>query len=150
MLIITNISLICWALYFFAYVFIVIPIISSFFKINIIKITEINKNKTRIFNKYLLICIILSLGGLPPFLGFSIKLSAIIIRIKLFSLSILIILISSSLVSLFYYIKLFYNISISSTSEVKITVTHKTSPANKIIILSTLGNLTMSIIVLLI
>jgi len=150
LLTINYMSVIFWAVYFFLYVFIVIPIITSFFKLNLTKITEINKAKISFLRKNTLIFIILSLGGLPPLLGFTAKLYTITLRIKFFPLIILIIIISSSLISLFYYIKLFYTLSIGNLNSVKIKLTGRTSTSNTIIIISFMGNLVISLIVLLI
>jgi len=131
------------------YVFIVIPIISLLFKINLNKITEINKTKFSPLSKNILIFSFLSLGGLPPFLGFTAKLAAILASIKLIPLIILLILITSSLVSLFYYTKIFYNLSINTKYSFKASLTHKIIFKNKIILISSIGNFIISLIVLL-
>jgi hypothetical protein len=65
-------------------------------------------------------------------------------------LSIIIFIISSSLISLFYYTKLFYNLSVGSRSRIKINIFNENSTSNYIIVVSSTGNLIISIIVLLI
>lgn len=149
-IIITSISLSNWALYFSLYVLIVAPIVASFFKINLSKVTEIYKTKISPINKNIFIFLILSLGGLPPFLGFSAKLTAIIIGLKIFSVLILLILITSSLVSLFFYIKIFYNLSINSSMETKINLNRETLSPNIMLPISIGGNIVISTVVLLI
>jgi NADH:ubiquinone oxidoreductase subunit 2 (subunit N) len=148
-LIITYMSLALWLIYFIIYVYIVTPIIIIVLKNNISKITEINASKTSVLNKNLLIFIVLSLGGLPPFLGFSAKIVAILTGIKIFSFIILLILISSSLISLFFYTKLFYNLTINSMPELKILVRKKNSLFSIFLITPIIGNLILSLLVLL-
>lgn len=132
------------------YVSIVLPIIFFLSKLNLNKITEINKTKTSSFNKNILIYIFLSLGGLPPFLGFTAKLLAIVSRIKLVPLILLIVIVVSSLVSLFYYSKIFYNMSINTKLGFKINTRTEFIFKNKLILISCVGNLIVSLIVLLI
>jgi NADH:ubiquinone oxidoreductase subunit 2 (subunit N) len=145
-----SVSSLSWRFYFMIYSILLIPIITTFFSTNIIKITEINKTKIPVIEKNILTFLILSLGGLPPFLGFTAKLTAIIILIKTFPLIILIILISSSLVSLFFYLKIFYNLAATSSIETKINQTKFKSTTLKLITVALTGNLIISSIVLLI
>jgi len=51
----------------------------------------------------------MSLGGLPPLIGFLAKLSALTLIIEFLTLIPLIILIVRSLISLYFYIKIIYN-----------------------------------------
>lgn len=62
---------------------------------------------------------VMSLGGLPPFLGFLRKIIALTILIKLFNVFSVIFLISSSLVSLFFYTSMFYKLTLNDSPSHK-------------------------------
>lgn len=63
---------------------------------------------------------ILSLGGLPPIIGFYAKLTALIFLLKSKIGPILLIILGSSLVSLFYYLKITYSLLIIKSLRIKI------------------------------
>jgi len=150
LLILRIISLAYWSIYFLIYSIIVMPIISMFAYNNLTKTSEIFKTKTPNLNKNILTLIILSLGGLPPLLGFSAKLIAINIAITSFPLIIIISLISSSLISLFFYTKIFYNLTVRTNLELKINLNPTKNNFSKILIISIIGNMIISLLVLLI
>nr|YP_009480267.1 NADH dehydrogenase subunit 2 [Navis striatus]AIZ58458.1 NADH dehydrogenase subunit 2 [Navis striatus]AIZ58471.1 NADH dehydrogenase subunit 2 [Navis striatus]AMX74125.1 NADH dehydrogenase subunit 2 [Navis striatus]QLD97024.1 NADH dehydrogenase subunit 2 [Navis striatus]QLD97037.1 NADH dehydrogenase subunit 2 [Navis striatus] len=95
-----------WTMYFFMYSFIIITLIFFLFK------TEMSYiNQTNFFldfsKKISLITILMSLGGMPPFLGFLMKWMSI----KIISMSnpiFLFFLIPSSLLNLFFYSRIMY------------------------------------------
>nr|UZN43777.1 NADH dehydrogenase subunit 2 [Ixodes acutitarsus] len=93
-----------WMMYFFIYILILMKIIYLLKKNNIMSIININSIKFSNFKKMYLFSLFLSLGGLPPFLGFLTKWISIILIIKNFPL-ILMFLISSSLINLYFYIR---------------------------------------------
>jgi len=146
-LLITYISIKHWTIYFLIYFVTLAPIIIFITQFNLIKVSEIYSLNISIWTKLSLSTLMLSLGGLPPFLGFSAKLIALIARAKIISPFILFVLISSSLVSLFFYLKLFFNnltnISISSK------INFNRLKFNTTIIFIILGNLLLSSMVLL-
>jgi NADH-ubiquinone oxidoreductase chain 2 len=78
---------------------------------------QLSKNKLNSPEKITIIFNIISLAGLPPFLGFSAKLLVLFKIIKILGAGILIILVISSLVSLFYYLKLFFNLLINNKTR---------------------------------
>lgn len=149
MILISSISTVFWILYFIVYRISTIPIVLFFNKYSSSNITEINKFKINPTNKILLISLILSLGGLPPFLGFSAKLFTIILRIKIFPIFLIIILISSSLVSLFFYTKIFFNVTTLNSNSKKIILLRGEEGVNRLILILILGNLIISFLVLL-
>lgn len=147
-LIVVSIYLNYWMLYFLVYTLTIAPIIIYIRSLNFKKIKEINSSKINFNSKIILRILILSLGGLPPFLGFTAKLSALIAGIQIFPLVVILSLISSSLISLYFYRKIFFNALTGRNPEKKI---FKNNNKNKnFIIYSMLGNLIISIIVLLI
>lgn len=107
-----------WIIYFFIYILILIKIIYLLKKNNIISIININSIKFSNFKKISLFSLFLSLGGLPPFLGFLTKWISIILIIKNFPL-ILIFLISSSLINLYFYIRSLFPLIININIFIK-------------------------------
>nr|BEI62451.1 NADH dehydrogenase subunit 2 [Ixodes nipponrhinolophi] len=93
-----------WVTYFIVYTLILMKIISLLKKNNSLFIMNSNSMKMTMFSKILLFSFFLSLGGLPPFLGFFTKWVAVIYISKNLSI-IIIILIISSLINLFFYMR---------------------------------------------
>lgn len=91
-----------WLIYLIVYSIILIKITNILNKNNLLSIINLNSIKVSLPNKIYLFSLILSLGGLPPFLGFFIKWVSVILILKNFIL-ILLVLISSSLVNLYFY-----------------------------------------------
>nr|YP_011021911.1 NADH dehydrogenase subunit 2 [Argas vulgaris]WQM44078.1 NADH dehydrogenase subunit 2 [Argas vulgaris] len=95
-----------WLVYFLVYSFIIITFVFFVSKLNISFLTQINfLNEPSM--KISLIVTLLSLGGLPPMLGFLVKL----LSIKMIVISmpmILLFLIPSSLLNLFFYLRVLY------------------------------------------
>nr|YP_011014758.1 NADH dehydrogenase subunit 2 [Ixodes crenulatus]WQB40569.1 NADH dehydrogenase subunit 2 [Ixodes crenulatus] len=96
-----------WVVYFIIYTLILSKIVSLLSKNNSSFIMNLNSMKMTMFSKILLFSFFLSLGGLPPFLGFLTKWVTIIFISKIFPI-ILIILIISSLMNLFFYMRSLY------------------------------------------
>jgi len=134
-----------WAKYFLIYTIITIAIILIliFNRINRIKKIIIFHGDKLIKIRFL--TIILSLGGLPPFLGFLAKfIAARNLIYNIFSWIILFILICASLIALFFYCKLAY-ISLI-TSNIKINFIKKTTPNKKLITVWVYLSITLNII----
>lgn len=147
-LILASLSLKYWTAYFLIYIFVLTPIIFSLNFLNLKKIKEINSSKIRFKRKIILSTLILSLGGLPPFLGFIGKLFALAVAIKIFPILVLVSLILSSLISLYFYTKLFFNLLTTRSPEKIINTADKNHM--KFIFVSLTGNLILSSLVLLI
>nr|AMM04654.1 NADH dehydrogenase subunit 2 [Folsomia candida] len=148
MLMLASLSLKFWTFYFLIYFFVLSPIIFAMNFLNFKKIKEINSSKINLKTKLMLSTLIMSLGGLPPFLGFLSKLIALTVAVKTFPMVIMITLVASSLVSLYFYTKMFFNSLTASLPEKKISSSEK--KINKFIIFSLAGNLILSNLVLLI
>nr|WKW95264.1 NADH dehydrogenase subunit 2 [Ixodes vespertilionis]BEI62425.1 NADH dehydrogenase subunit 2 [Ixodes fuliginosus] len=93
-----------WVVYFIIYTLILMKIIYMLKTNNSLFIINSNSMKMTMFSKILLFSLFLSMGGLPPFLGFFTKWLAIMYILKIFPM-IIIILITSSLINLFFYMR---------------------------------------------
>lgn len=114
------IKLQAWVNYFLVYCTLSLCIIFSIKKSGIKKITDMTEWHTESYNKKILIFNIFSLAGLPPFLGFIVKMSAIIFIIKMQMPLLLLTLILSSLLSLYFYYRITYSSSIRSGKSKKL------------------------------
>nr|QQV73461.1 NADH dehydrogenase subunit 2 [Anthomyza sp. DY-2021] len=98
-----------WIFYFLMYSFLTFSIIFSF---SIFKLNHINQLLSLHFNsielKYMLFFNFLSLGGLPPFLGFIPKWYVIQMLIAQSQILLLTIMVMMALVTLFFYLRLCY------------------------------------------
>jgi len=147
MLTVIQFSTSYWLIYFFIYVFISITLISCFWGSNIQSSSQINSSNWNTTTKSNFYLSLVSLGGLPPFLGFRAKISALCLIIYNTNLILIFIIIISSLVSLFYYIQLIYNLIMNSTEKNKILSNINNNLNNKILFsVSLLGNVLIPII----
>nr|YP_009185788.1 NADH dehydrogenase subunit 2 [Atrecus affinis]ALO70357.1 NADH deshydrogenase subunit 2 [Atrecus affinis] len=112
---------IIWIIYFFIYTMISINIILIFMKFNIFYIKQlfISMNNNLMF-KFFFMFNFLSLGGLPPFIGFFPKWLIIqnLINNHMFFMTFLMIMLT--LMTLFYYIRLIFSMLIINMNEIKI------------------------------
>jgi NADH:ubiquinone oxidoreductase subunit 2 (subunit N) len=99
--------------------------------------------------KTCLLLTMLSLGGLPPFLGFYAKLYVIIIILNQTIISLLIVLLAGSLVSLFYYLKVSYNTLIAQSQALKLAPSLAPHKEIKTFVIITLGITILPLVVLL-
>nr|WEF75040.1 NADH dehydrogenase subunit 2 [Amblyomma cajennense] len=94
-----------WLTYMLIYSSLIFKISSNFEKMNSLSMSSMFINNKKYYWKISIITLMLSLGGMPPFLGFYIKLSSIIILINNFN-SIIGILIMSSMINIFFYLRI--------------------------------------------
>lgn len=94
-----------WISYIIVYFLIINSILRFLKKNKIISLNGLIRNKFSINEKIRIIISIISLGGIPPFLGFVIKFISIILIIK-YSIIVIIILILSSLINIYIYIRI--------------------------------------------
>ena len=104
-----SIRIVYWLGYFIIYSFISFSILLFFIKNNIEKTREIFSTSDSGFSKVTLIFNTLSLGGLPPLLGFAAKLNIIILTLEKTLTLVFIPLILRSLISLFFYTRVIYS-----------------------------------------
>nr|BDI12967.1 NADH dehydrogenase subunit 2 [Abarenicola claparedi oceanica] len=131
-------------MYFATYIVMLTPIMltlwSSHLKAN-------NQPSTNLLMKPSLMILLLSLGGLPPLLGFFPKLLVLYSLINLNMFPLAIILIMGSTINLFYYMKIFYS-SFFTSNLPHLTFTPQNKNMPTLIIMSTLSTMTGSIILL--
>lgn len=103
-----------WLNYFTIYRFLSLCIIFSLQDLPIKKISQITIMPINSFIKIIFSLNMLSLGGLPPLLGFLAKLSilSLLLHLNLFILALIFVL--SSLASLYYYLRILYSFLITS------------------------------------
>lgn len=119
-----------WFVYFFIYTFLSFSIILFFFSNQIYFINNVFSRSDSFFNKTILTLNLLSLGGLPPLLGFSAKLRIIIISLKINLLIIFIPLILRRLISLFFYFRVIYSNFIFSNPVISIKIPNSNKTIN--------------------
>nr|QXM16857.1 NADH dehydrogenase subunit 2 [Neoneuromus niger] len=99
-----------WIMYFLIYVFLSISIISIFMNFKIYHFIQINSHlKSSNMMKFFLFSNLLSMGGLPPFLGFLPKLIVIQNLIKINDFFMIFIMVMAALITLFFYIRISYS-----------------------------------------
>uniref|UniRef100_A0AAT9FFG5 NADH-ubiquinone oxidoreductase chain 2 n=1 Tax=Haemaphysalis megaspinosa TaxID=1155002 RepID=A0AAT9FFG5_9ACAR len=105
MIILMTISSNFWISYMIIYFLMINSIVNFLKKNKITTISEMTSNKISINEKISIIISIMSLGGMPPFVGFMIKFIAIMLIIK-YSIIVMMILIMSSLINIYIYIRM--------------------------------------------
>nr|WNS59306.1 NADH dehydrogenase subunit 2 [Mesonemoura sichuanensis] len=141
-----------WGLYFLIYTFLSFTII---FMMNAFKLMHVNQifslNSINPINKFAFFITLLSLGGLPPFLGFMPKWLVIQNLVALGNLFTVTIMVTTTLMTLFYYLRTTFGAFMLTYSEV---LWNTPSPTNNTLhsfslllsILSTLGLLIISLV----
>nr|YP_009826126.1 NADH dehydrogenase subunit 2 [Shoveliteratura triangula]QIV68417.1 NADH dehydrogenase subunit 2 [Shoveliteratura triangula] len=114
-----------WELYFLIYSFLSAAIIFMF---HTFQIFHVNQNFLMMNNdpkmKFCLFSLLLSLGGLPPFLGFLPKWLIIQTMAELNSLFIVTLMVITTLITLFYYLRITFTAFLFSYTEIKWNYTH--------------------------
>nr|QIT06556.1 NADH dehydrogenase subunit 2 [Tomocerus qinae] len=140
-----------WMNYFLIYSIISFSIIwtinQTFFK----NIKSIMNMKSNLFFKIIFSMNIFSLAGLPPFLGFLGKFMVVVHLLEVnFNLFILTMLISSSLIGLFFYMKMMYSMLMISMNHMNfIFLTKKNNNSTMMITMTIFLNLIMPSFILL-
>lgn len=142
------ISEIIWKFYFFRYIIILINLIIIFYKFNLFYINQIFFFNIKInYIKFLLFFNILSIGGLPPFLGFFPKIVVIQELINFDYFLIIFIIINFSLIILFYYFRLIFSSFLLNSRNIKsFTILNKNN--NFIFFFNFLNNILLLIIII--
>nr|YP_010308876.1 NADH dehydrogenase subunit 2 [Rhipicephalus camicasi]UMB51147.1 NADH dehydrogenase subunit 2 [Rhipicephalus camicasi] len=94
-----------WFSYLIMYSVIIYTVISNCKMINFNSLNNLTSNKVSVKMKNIMIMSMMSLAGMPPFLGFFMKIMAISYLIKM-NLIFIIVLIISSLINLFFYLRI--------------------------------------------
>nr|YP_010616636.1 NADH dehydrogenase subunit 2 [Ampittia subvittatus]WAW79823.1 NADH dehydrogenase subunit 2 [Ampittia subvittatus] len=98
-----------WMLYFFFYSFFISIMCFFFYMLNIYFINQLFIININFSMKFLIFINFLSLGGLPPFLGFFPKWIIINFMLNMKFYIIILIMIMMSLITLFFYIRIIYS-----------------------------------------
>jgi len=114
-------------------------------------IKELNTTKLNLLEKILLSINILSLSGIPPFIGFFIKALTVFYLLFFFPTHIPLLLIFARLISIIFYIKIFFSITFISSSTFKNLFSKKklTNKIKSLILSVLLLNLTLPLLILL-
>nr|YP_010952905.1 NADH dehydrogenase subunit 2 [Empoascanara defecta]WMQ52348.1 NADH dehydrogenase subunit 2 [Empoascanara defecta] len=97
-----------WLTYLIVYSLLIVMTIWVFNKINSIYINQLIFNEELMVNKYTLWINLLSMGGMPPLMGFSIKLMIVEFVISKMMITNLFLMIVLSTVVMFYYLRMTY------------------------------------------
>lgn len=97
-----------WFYYLIIYSLLLIIMLFMIYKLNIFYVNQTIMNEEFLINKLTFWLTLLSIGGLPPFLGFSIKLIVIEYRIDNIIIFNLIAIIIFSLLVIFFYLRICY------------------------------------------
>nr|WNK74769.1 NADH dehydrogenase subunit 2 [Thaia sp. 1 NZ-2023b] len=97
-----------WCYYLAVYSLLILILIVILFKMNMFYTNQVIMNEVTASSKINLLTSILSLGGLPPFIGFSIKLLVIEFSINQMMTINLILMIMMSLLIMFFYLRIVY------------------------------------------
>lgn len=129
-------------IYFVVYTTISLSVIQILKKINLNSLKQIIKTNVRTEYKILLTLSIISIGGLPPMLGFIPKLIAaqtlINAQIQLVAATLII----ASLLSLFYYIRTLHSFLLIKQIKINIKQNNSTKMSIKpLLIITTIGNI---------
>nr|YP_010166673.1 NADH dehydrogenase subunit 2 [Mystonectes coelamboides]QRV62764.1 NADH dehydrogenase subunit 2 [Mystonectes coelamboides] len=126
-----------WIIYFSIYSFMSLSIIQIFNKFNLFMLKQVfNMMNSKYLIKFFLITNLLSLGGLPPFLGFFPK-WIIIQNLSLNNFLMITFMIMMTLITLFFYLRIAYSsIMISNNENNFLFMMNKTNFSNMLINLS--------------
>nr|AXA45302.1 NADH dehydrogenase subunit 2 [Anguloclavus sp. 1 MNHN IM 2013-19732] len=134
-------------LYLLIYIIISLSLFSSLWLSDSGMMKHINSLKTSSLMQASILLLLLSLGGLPPLLGFIPKFMVILSGINSPWLLVLFALILGSLMSLFYYLSLFFSFFLGSTKKHNLKSELETNNMNMIISMNML-NLTGGMVIL--
>nr|QXU76329.1 NADH dehydrogenase subunit 2 [Choroterpes yixingensis] len=130
---------IAWIIYFIIYSFLSFIMISIFMNYNIshnLQMYNLNQNKNM---SLMLFCNLLSLGGLPPFLGFLPKWMVIQLLVNNGFIMLALLMVSFTLFALFFYARIAYPSFMMSHSEMKWNMLLNNKMSYMIFFLSTLN-----------
>nr|UPL65312.1 NADH dehydrogenase subunit 2 [Opistholeptus burmanus] len=125
-----------WYKYWIFYTMMILMLFYYFHMFNMYFINQILIINLNVMEKYILMLMMLSLGGMPPFLGFIPKLMVLMNLFNLKLMFIMLTLLMFSLITLFYYMRIISSILLLNYSTIK---WNKTLYLNKNILISVLS-----------
>lgn len=129
-IILLNLNLDFWLVYLFIYIIIIVPLIYLFRIINVETLIDLIGRRIR----WLVILGILSIGGIPPILGFYMKL-IFFNNLVILDIRVVILLVIFSVLILYIYIKIGYEIYMGGVYSY-----YQINVSEKVIIISITGN----------
>nr|QKN22807.1 NADH dehydrogenase subunit 2 [Triatoma nitida] len=136
-----------WIWYLFIYSIIIMMMTILFYSYSSFFINQIINSSSSLTEKSLIIILFLSLGGLPPFIGFLPKWMVIQSMISSNSAMVMFIMIMSTLITLFYYLRLISSTLLIYSLSIKWNQNKKTSP-NMIMLMISI-NISLPVILML-
>nr|QGQ56388.1 NADH dehydrogenase subunit 2 [Pseudachorutes palmiensis] len=153
MLSIIYINELVWILYFISYIFIILSTLYLFLKLQISNLTLFQLIKMPSNLKLMFLLNFFSLAGLPPLLGFIIKILILNTLMSVgFSLLLVLFMISASFISFYYYLRVTHSILFLTSGALQ-TLHFSSSPTSILSgypILSLLGNLLLPWLIILV
>lgn len=123
-----------WKIYFIFYCFLSISIIFLFNRLKIFNLNQIFSSfNFKFLIKTVIFIPLLSLGGLPPFLGFFPKWLIIDLLIRLNIVFLLIVIINFTLITLYFYLRISYSAFLLNHNEINWNFTYYFNEKKKII-----------------
>nr|AXS65290.1 NADH dehydrogenase subunit 2 [Histeroidea sp. 5 KM-2017] len=107
-----------WTMYFLVYTIISVNIIIMFWMYNLSFFNQIHSNEMSPMLKIIFMINLMSLGGVPPFLGFIPKWITIQLLISQFNMFLIIFMIMLTLIPLFFYTRLMFSSLLIITSKI--------------------------------
>nr|YP_010586342.1 NADH dehydrogenase subunit 2 [Limnocentropus hysbald]UZZ44117.1 NADH dehydrogenase subunit 2 [Limnocentropus hysbald] len=133
------ISLNLWMVYFSIYSFLTFIIMYFFMKTKSFHLMQIYSLKIPILMKFFFIINLISMGGLPPFLGFFPKWMIINYLMMNNMIMLIFIMIMTALINLYYYIRITYSFMMINYFEIKWFSSNKFNHSNYMSIMSYLS-----------
>nr|YP_009643480.1 NADH dehydrogenase subunit 2 [Dysdercus decussatus]APO08923.1 NADH dehydrogenase subunit 2 [Dysdercus decussatus] len=108
-----------WYLYLMIYSLIIMMLFLMLNKKNILFMNQLNMNKMTIMEKMTLTTLMMSMGGLPPFIGFLPKWMTIQSMLNSSMWMMLMLMVMMSLITLFYYLRMMYPLILIYNTKTK-------------------------------
>nr|QIT06543.1 NADH dehydrogenase subunit 2 [Ptenothrix huangshanensis] len=139
-----------WLIYFTIYTMILMFFFIFIKKMKTKKISTLLKQNIENKLKMTFSTILLSMGGLPPFLGFLGKILILQKSMNFFSISLIVVLLIASFISLLFYTRICFMIFLKSNISLKMENMNKNKIQSKMLWLILMSNLVAPLMVLLI
>nr|AYN73186.1 NADH dehydrogenase subunit 2 [Marellia remipes] len=140
-----------WEIYFIIYSLLSLILILIFKKMNLFFMNQIySSNNMKMENKFILFTSLLSLGGLPPFLGFLPKWMTIQLMVENNLTVMVLIMVTMTTITLYYYMRISFSALIMSYTENLWTLSMKNKSLSFLlpisVMISTMGLTTTSLL----
>nr|YP_009110224.1 NADH dehydrogenase subunit 2 [Pseudoxya diminuta]AIW64984.1 NADH dehydrogenase subunit 2 [Pseudoxya diminuta] len=142
-----------WEIYFIIYSILSLILVLIFSEMNLFFLNQIySMNSVKMEIKFMMMLSLLSIGGLPPFIGFLPKWMVIQSMMEMNMTSIMLIMVMMTMVTLYYYLRISFSALIMSYTENSWSMNIKNKKINNIlptmVMFSTMGMMMTSILIL--